>query len=124
VKLEKPIKISRKLLKELECIKGKILFASNGGKFALLSSFETKEQTDSLIIKKWFQKSFINQENIYLTDIELWGYNTVYLFWGTFNEDDISAFLYTYDLIRLRNNYEQFIKKPLQELGFEITKIN
>lgn len=77
----------------------------------------------SLIIKKWFKKSFINQENIYLTDIELWGYNTVDFFWGTFNEDDISVFLYTYDLIRLRNNYEQFIKKPLQELGFEIIAI-
>ena len=43
MKLEKPIKISRKLLEELEHIKGKILFVPNGGKFALLSSFETKE---------------------------------------------------------------------------------
>jgi hypothetical protein len=66
----------------------------------------------------------VKQEyNVYLTDIELWGYNTDDFFWGTFPEENISTFLYFYNLMRLRTNYEQFIKKPLMELGFEITKI-
>lgn len=85
MKLEKPIKISRELLKELEYVKGKMLFVSSGGKFVILSSFETKEQTDYKTIKKWFQKSFVKQEyNVYLTDIELWGYNTENFFWELF----------------------------------------
>lgn len=124
MKLEKPIKISRELLKELEYVKGKMLFVYKGAKFVLLQSFETKEQTDYLTVKRWFRKSFAKQEyNVYLTDIELWGYNTDDCFWGTFPESNISTFLYLYNLMRLRTNYENFIKKPLRELGFEITKI-
>jgi len=124
MKLEKPIKISRTLLEELKFVKGKMLFVSKGGKFVLLESFETKEQNDNLTIRKWFKKSFVKQEhNVYLTDIKLWGYNTENFFWGVFPESSISTFLYFYNLMRLRTNYENFVKKPLMELGFEITKI-
>jgi hypothetical protein len=124
MKLEKPIQINAELLKELEYVKAKMLFVPKGGKFVLLSSFETKEQTDCVIIKKWFKKSFVKQEyNVYLTDIKLWGYNTEGCFWGTFQEDSIYTFLYYYNLMQLRINYERSIKTPLKELGFEITKI-
>ncbi|HAP01254.1 MAG TPA: hypothetical protein DCQ93_04940 [Bacteroidetes bacterium] len=124
MKLEKPIKISIDVLSELNYVKGKMLFVTSSAKFALLTSFEIKEQVDYTTVKKWFKKSFVKQEhNIYLTEIELWGYNTDGEFWGTFNEQNISTFLFFYSILKLRKNYERNIKLPLEKLGFEITKI-
>ena len=125
MKLEKPIQIDSHILSKLEFVKTEMLFISNGGRFIILKSFETEQREEEVIIKHIFSKNTINKINrLYITDIELWGYDSDNSYWGTFGESAISLFLFYYDLTTLRSNYEKMKKEPLKKLGFEITKIN
>lgn len=124
MKLKTPLEIDEGKLSSLEYTKNKMMFMNTNTGFLFLKSFEVERVEETTTVKKWLRKpSTIQQTKIYLTSIELWGWNKDDRHWGTFTEDGVEWIITWYDLIKLRRQYEQTIKEPLEKLGFPITKI-
>jgi hypothetical protein len=125
MKLEKPIQIDKNVEAELEFVKNKMLFVRGDQSFMMVKSFKTEERIDTLVKKRWLGNPITTQvTNTYVTEIELLGYNRLGKFWGVYPESSIEKFFYLYSLMKIQNNYETFIKEPLESFGYSITKVD
>ena len=125
--LEKPEKISLSLKNDLEFVKMKILFVLKGGIFLVIQEFEIEEKVTPVTKRDslFGPKRTVNITEYYLKSIYLWSYNVEEEFWGTYRDYmPIEHLFNIYNLRKLRKNYENHIKNPLKEIGFEIKRID
>ena len=125
MKLKEPIEISESTLVQMKLIKKQMLFLTKEPMFMFLKDFKVETVTETKIIKKWFgDDKEVTTTKFILTDCNVNCYFEKIKSWGTLNENGIWRLVTFYDLSQLRYNYENLIKTPLQELGFEIKRID
>jgi hypothetical protein len=70
--------------------------------------------------KSFFNRNPQSQIVLYLTRLNIQGYNSDGRFWGSHNDDDALHMIVWFDMYRFRNNWELIIES-LEKTGFEIT---
>ena len=115
-KLDKPIEITAEQLSQLITVKMQMLALSSTNKthLMIITDFETIEVEK----KHWYG----TRKKIMLTAIDLFGWNTEGKFWGLHDDEAIKKMFWLFDLYKLRQNYVDNIKLPIEALGFEIIK--
>jgi hypothetical protein len=122
MKLKEPIEISRHILQNLEYVKLKLLLSISNTTLFIVNDFTVRVENITTTKKSLFRSpKTTTQEKITLTDITLFVYNNKMEYWGTNeNEEHLRWFIGYYELDKLRQNYEKYIKLPIDQLGFEI----
>ena len=119
-KLEKPIRISTDIYNTISALKNKLLLTSGPG-LIIIKDFnvETKETK----VRHLFRSpTYVKSSDLYITDIELRGYNSLLEYWGTYTTDESIHFLFDYfDFSKMRNDYVRKIRRPLEKLGIDFT---
>jgi hypothetical protein len=64
--------------------------------------------------------TLVTEENEYLTEIDIMGYNIKLEYWGTYSTDTTIRYMFdNYDFSSMRDNYIRKIKTPLEKLGID-----
>ena len=124
MKLERPIKISKETFESLKKVQNSMLFSINSGKLIVLGDIIVNIQPESYSKRKgWFGKKIeLVREAIWLTDIQLYGFDMDRNGWAEYIEESIHWFIQYWDFTEMRNNYLSRIKEPINQLGYEIIK--
>lgn len=108
--------LTQSKLGQLQVLKGKLLLIKD--KIMVIKDFTI--ETETVTPKKtFFNRHPKPYEIVYLTGIEIWGYNSEGKFWGTMDEDYCSLFIRIYNLYYLREQWEK-LKESLALLDFEV----
>ena len=119
MKLKHPIQITQSKLNILISLKNKLLLYNN--QMLYISDFFYEKKIEKLVKKHIFSKNeIIEVENIYLTDINVYGYSIESEYWGILPEPVIKGFINS-NLFKLRDNFKTLIKTPLTKLGVKFT---
>lgn len=119
MKLEKPILIDASLASKLETLKGKFL-ATRDCHLVIIGGFtiETKEVTR----KTRVLRRTVTEKSYFVTDFELWGWNSKLKFWGTFSDPEmIKHLLYFWDIVSMRERFVKDLRDPIEALGVDMS---
>jgi len=110
-------KISPSTASMLDVLKNRLLLMDNH--LMVIRDFIIEEGIETPK-KSFFNRNPKPQTVLYLTRLNIQGYNDNGKFWGSYNDDDALHMIVWFDMYRFRNNWETVIES-LKKLGFEIT---
>jgi len=121
-KLIKPILITPDIYNTISALKNKMLLTSGTG-LIIIKDFKTETIKKDNKVKHLFRSpTYVTSIELYITDIELRGYNSQLEYWGTYTTDDSLHFLFDYfDFSKMRSDYVRKIRRPLEKLGIDFT---
>lgn len=121
-KLVKPILMTNDIYNTISALKNKMMITSESNLLMIKDFKIEKIKTDHWKTHLFRPSEMVTEENEFLTEIEVMGYNNKLEYWGTYNGDDTIHTLFTYfDFQRMRDNYVRKIRRPLEKLGIEFT---
>lgn len=118
--LEKPFRVYPEFINGLTTVKGQMLFSKNNGMLFYINDFKTEVREIKTV--SWLNKITVKRRT-FLTEIDIWSWNSIGQYWGTWYEEDLPKLTYMYDFFQVRRNYVECIANAFHKLGYEITKI-
>jgi hypothetical protein len=121
MEFKEPIEISRKDLETLKHYKDNLLFL--GSRLTMIGEITYEEKTVQKKVRTGlFSSKTVEENKIFLTGMELWGWQSQRKFWGLVDSEGAKLFVMMYNIDNLRENYIEKIREPLQALGvnFEV----
>jgi hypothetical protein len=118
--LKKPIKLDNITHHNLLNNEKKMLF--NNGRFFIFNGVKIEKRVREVKKRVWFKTISEVVEEDFLTEINLYTWNSEYEYWGTLDDNAVFNFLFYYDIKKLRHSYEKSVKLAIEKLGFDIVK--
>ncbi len=125
MKLEKPIKLSNFQANELKALNNCMLFKTkNYGALICLTDVVIETRIDEVKQRTGLFKSItVYVPTEYLVEIDIAGYSESAQFWGSYSEEAVRWFLSNWNFSKMKADFKNLLITPLQEMGYQITKI-
>lgn len=113
------IKITPEKFSELKSLELKILLQKKNTRMFIIQKIEVEEK--EVLVTNFFSKH--KKQQLYITYFHLTYYSNIKKYWCKYtHEQDIRFFIENVDLFKMREDYEELIKKPFEIIGFEVAR--